>query len=531
MTADFHQLSAIDLLGQEVIDLLGAPKDAWEIAAQLEVRGLRDGEARSRYGSRDLFDLARAIHERFQDGRYSFHIEDPDPAPAELPFLRFARHYVTGFAFSLPMAMQAATMLLWGYGLWGSTALDLRAGSAIALAFVASYIVTGGFTQAIVRRGLFYVYQQEEVLARWTALRGWLLALRFCLALLIPALALNILFSILPWSMFAIATGYYVALVILWLSWALIYLVRKTVAFIAITAIALTIVIICGRVLGFGPIAANAAGLICADALSFLLALWSLNRLARRRDAKEAVNPPRLTVLVYSTSRFFLYGLLYNTFLFADRIIAWTTSTGREDFPPYGFWLSVRYELGMDMALVVVMLLAGVVEFATQRFSDELDPEQKRTKSIDSDDFVERFQRTRRTHSLLLAVAAIPAVAIAIAIAQNLPRIAPPQLQAALVAKATMNVFAVAIVAYVIFIFALRNILLLLTLSRVEMVVRAVAVALVVDVAVGFIGSRAIHYSAAVLGFLAGAIVLAVMTHRSLTRVIENLDYYFYSSY
>ena len=30
---------------------------------------------------------------------------------------------------------------------------------------------------------------------------------------------------------------------------------------------------------------------------------------------------------------------------------------GREDFPPYPFWLNARYELGMDLALLVVVLM------------------------------------------------------------------------------------------------------------------------------------------------------------------------------
>ena len=60
-------MSAIDALGQSVIDRLGLPKDAWEIAAQLEVQGMRDSDARS-YGVRDLFELARAIERRFRAG-------------------------------------------------------------------------------------------------------------------------------------------------------------------------------------------------------------------------------------------------------------------------------------------------------------------------------------------------------------------------------------------------------------------------------------------------------------------------------
>ena len=53
-------------LGQQIVDLIGVPKDAWEIAAQLEVMGLRDSDARSLYGARDLFSLAHRLYAQFE---------------------------------------------------------------------------------------------------------------------------------------------------------------------------------------------------------------------------------------------------------------------------------------------------------------------------------------------------------------------------------------------------------------------------------------------------------------------------------
>ena len=88
-----------------------------------------------------------------------------------------------------------------------------------------------------------------------------------------------------------------------------------------------------------------------------------------------------------------------------------------------------------------------------------------------------------------------------------------------------------ATIAYVIFMFALQNVLTLLTLSRVELVVRAVAVALSVNVTVGFICSRAIHYSAAAFGLLAGSLTLTFLASRSMSRVLDELDYHYYAAY
>ncbi|MBV8518609.1 MAG: hypothetical protein JO197_14520 [Acidobacteria bacterium] len=532
MSAHPHaSADAVHELGQQILDLIGIPKDAWEIAAQLEVLGLRDADARGDYGARDLFDLARRIYDAFQEGRFRWFVEGSDAGDTASPVARFVRNYVTGLTFSLPMALQAVAMLAWGYGVWGAIDMDLRTGSAIALGFIASYIVTGGFMQSIVRRGLFYVYQQEEWLARWTALRAWSIALRIVLGLLVPALLINFLFDMLPWSIVFTAAGYYTALSVLWLNWALLYLVRKTWLFLVTTAIALAAVLVAAKLFHATPIAANVVGLTVADALSFALALLHLNRLANRSTRTSAVNPPRLAVLVYSTSRFFIYGMLYNTFLFADRILAWTSSTGREDFPPYGFWLNVRYELGMDLALIVVMLLSGVVEHAAQRFSESLIPDEKRVKSLDAQRFLDAARATHGARQRRLGAASAVALFAAALVAIALRGLPSLPIYDALIATTTTRVFVAAALAYVVFLFALQNVLMLLTLSRVELVVRAVGIALVVNVTVGFICSRAIHYSAAVAGLCAGAVVLAVLTERSMRAVLGALDYHYYAAY
>ena len=532
MSADPQSFApALDALGQRVIDRIGIPKDEWEIAAQLEVLGLRDADARSLYGKRDLFELARTIHAQFHAGAYAYFVEGEDPRPYVHPAIAFARRYVSGLLFSAPMALQAATMLVWGYGIWGAIDLDLTKGSAIALAFIASYIVAGGFSQAIVRRGLFYIYQKEEVLARWSALRGWTIALRVMLALIVPALLLNLLFDVLPWSMVLTAIAYYAALTILWLNWSLIYLVRKAHLFLTITAVALGAVLLAAKVFHAAPLVANAVGLAVADGLSFGVAVYSLNAMVRRRGAAQPVNPPRLTVLVFSTSRFFVYGLLYNAYLFADRVIAWTTPVGREDFPPYAFWLSVRYELAMDLALVVVVVLSGVIEYATERFSDELIPREKRVRSTDAASFLEEHIRIDRRRAIQLGAAAAVAVALAYGASVALRLLPNPRLQEALAAPTTLPVFLCAAAGYVFLMFALRNILLLLTLSRVDAAVRCVAIALAVNVSVGFVCSRAFHYAAAVAGVLSGSMVMAWLASRAAKRVLARLDYYYYAAY
>lgn len=48
-------------LAEKILTEIPRPKDHWEIAARLEIFGIRDVDAREVYGSTDVFDLAGLI--------------------------------------------------------------------------------------------------------------------------------------------------------------------------------------------------------------------------------------------------------------------------------------------------------------------------------------------------------------------------------------------------------------------------------------------------------------------------------------
>jgi hypothetical protein len=522
----------IEPLIDTVLANTGTPRDAWEVTAQLEVLGLRDTDARAAYEHKDLFTLGRAIFERARNV-----VEPDDPPKPHRPLLEFAKHYASGSIFAIPMLLQAGAILVWGYGLWGAIDVDVRTGTAIALGFIAAYVLTGGFVQAITRRGLFYHFQQEPALARWVVLRGWWIAARLVLGLLVPAFVFNVLYHLLPWDLFGIAALYYAALSILLLNWSMLYVAGRRYWIVLVTAVALAVVIIAAKRLGANVIVANTAGLATAAIASFAVGLRSVGQARspvpgdgrddrRGRLSYTVHNPPRLTVLVYSTSRAFLYGLLYNAFVFADRIVAWSALTRREDLPPYTFWLSPRYELGMDLALIVVMLLSGVVEAAVQTFSTSLVPVEK--SNADLTQWFARFLRRRIAILVPSAIAAIATARVCVAIVARMPG---ENLRTGMTSQSAMIAFWLGACGYALLMLALQNLLILMTLSRAELAARSVAIALVVNLAVGFTCSRAIHYAAAAAGLTAGAAVLVLLTWRDVHRVGKRLDYYYFAAF
>ena len=130
-----------------------------------------------------------------------------------------------------------------------------------------------------------------------------------------------------------------------------------------------------------------------------------------------------------------------------------------------------------------------------------------------------------------LGIGAVIAVAIAYGVSVALRSLPNPRLQEALSAPTTMPVFVCAAAGYIFLMFALRNVLTLLTLSRVDAAVRCVAIALAVNVTIGFLCSRAFHYAAAVVGVLAGSMVMAWVARRAVRRTLERLDYFYYAAY
>src|SRR6185369_4255259 len=332
---------------------------------------------------------------------------------------------------------------------------------------------------------------------------------------------------LMPWDLFLIGALYYAALSVLWLNWSMVYVTRRRYWIAIVTAAALAVVVILARGFHWSVIAANLAGLVFAAILSFGLGVRALGGFRRWTPH----NPPRLTVLVYSTSRWFLYGLLYNAFIFADRIVAWTARTAREDLPPYTFWLSARYELGMDLALIVVILLSGVVEAAVQTFSERLVPVEKSLAGNERERLSDWFRGFYRSRTLLLIPASIVALTIArlgVTAVAHLPNL---DIRIGMTSRSAMIAFWLGAIGYTLLMPALQNTLLLLTLSRIELAVRAVAIALAVNLIVGFTCSRAIHFAGAAAGLVAGAATLLLITWLDVRRTGARLDYHYYAAF
>ena len=522
------QEEQLRLLAEDVLSELERPKDLWEVAAYLEVSGIRDLDARQEYRCADVFDLAGRILSLTRQ----IPPVEPRKVRRQAPLLwRFIKSYARGLLFSMPMASQMFAMLLFGYSLWAWVDFSLREATAIGLGTVMSFLVTGGFAQAIARRGLFYFHQKEDILTKKVVYRFFLVGLVAAVALGLFFFLVNVVFEMLSPDMAFYAQLYYFMLSLLWLSFSILYMLRQQLLFTLITAAAIIIVHVAILIMNWPMIAAQSLGLGAAIALS-LIAGWLILHLRAKRAEAEFANTqmPRTSMVVYAVAPYFFYGTLYFAFLFADRLIAWSSDTGR-GLIPYFIWFDSRYELGMDWALLCFVLIVGVLEFTIEEFSERVVPSEQAARADGFAAFNQRFTRFYYSHLVLFLVVSSVSVFGAFFGMIYLRDTGVFPFIESFFDPVTEWVFWWAATGYVFLVWGLFNSIFLFALSRPAFVLRSLTPALVLNVVVGFVLSRTVSYDWAVIGLTVGSLAFMLTSGYYTRRTFKKLDYFYYSAY
>jgi O-antigen/teichoic acid export membrane protein len=403
--------------------------------------------------------------------------------------------------------------------------------TAIGIGTVTSFLVTGGFTQAIGRRGLFYIHQQEDMLTKKVSYLFSFTGLAVVAGVGLFLFLANLVYGFLPLDMVFYAELYYILLSILWMSLSILYMLKQQLLFTLITVSGMLAVHLVMLFTRWGMITAHCVGLATAIVLSYIAGWVILHRKARAAEEEYTGSKlPRMSMLVYATGPYFFYGFLYFAFLFSDRIVAWSAGRGR-GLLPYFVWFESRYELGMDWALFCFILTVGVLEFTIQEFSERIIPAEQAVSADRIGSFNRRFMRFYYTHLLLFLVAACLSIAGAYWGVNYLLQMGLLPLTEVFLDPLTQSVFWWAAIGYVFLVWGLFNSVFLFALSRPAFVLRSLAPAFLLNLAIGFILSRAFHYELAVVGMTIGSVAFMFISSFYTRRTLRNLDYYYYAAY
>lgn len=503
----------------------GKPLDFWEIAALLEIYGIRDIDAQNEYGFDNVFSMAK----------YMIRYKNMKQYPAkslvnfeELPpfWIRVLKNYVRGLAFAMPMFVQIFFTLSVGYAIWSGIEMDQMKATVIAVGTFLALIVTGASAQAIGRKGLFYLKQGEVILASKITKLLLNMGYVFVVVIGIILIAFNFFFEVFPAYYFFVMIAFYFLLSLLFLNVSIYYMFEEYNNILYFFLVGILFVYITHGIFKIRLPEAQFIALVFLDIFISLFAYKKIKDLKKRDADSEGDILPRASILFYSLIPFYLYGFFYFLFLVTDRMVAWSADV---EAKPYFIWFNVPYELGLDWALVALVLLMGLTEISIHEFMYRINDkvlqyDYKNYENFNSEIYL--FFKRFNIIYLILSIIIILLTYYSVYVVHT-----DYEFMKDFFDSYTPFVYWVGAISYAFMVNGLMNVLFIFSFSRQNYSLKAISMAMVVNLIVGVILSRMFGLEYAVYGLLAGSIVFWVYSFLSAVRMFKKLEFYYYASF
>jgi len=440
-----------------------------------------------------------------------FHPVAPLPRRSPVSWMEYWR----GISFALPLLCSCLAILLFDFSLWGGP-LSAEEATAVGLGTVASFLTSGGFVQAMSRRSLFFIGTNQPrrcEMSTW----AWVRRGAFCnLAVVAGALVVSTLSGWLPARINVIAGAFSAALSLFWLAMGILCFLKRGILGVWVTLGGIAIVAVLHRGLRLPLLASQFAAISMCAAVSFVLS----HRLLRRTSQTPAPDPPVSSLLQDACLLwpYFGYGVLYYLLLFGDRLISWTADT-------YASALIVQfrgdYETALNVGLLAFVVQVGWVHRSTVAFYHRVNDSLARYFIHQTTQFRKAMLDFYRD-----SLAGFIPLAAAASILSMLCAVSSGIVHGRAMAVTTLWSLA----GFPFLVAGLWNVSLLFGLSGALQAVRAVGIACLVDLCVGYILSRVGAYPYAVVGFTAGAVVFALLSGIDTLRAFRRLDYCYFAA-
>jgi hypothetical protein len=486
---------------------------AREVAALMESLGYTDRSARE-WGFRDVFSLAEHLFARLQQ----------NPAPDERANQKGKRISLWAetscalrkFSLSLAYAIPWTVMLLLEYLRPDTLRVSAEIGGALSLTLIASLITSGGFVQMISRSGNFYYGLKEPVLAHGTCISLLNIGLTSSLVLALLGMAAGSYFHLFASNYLVLAALSYLALSLLWMLCAVLSVQGNgwCIPFVFFLSIFIggvikilanprttTLLVLC-------PLLAVSCALGCVLAGSY-------HAEKMHPKSKDSARP-RGSVLFISLVPFYVYGTLYFTFLFADRL---TAGSAVPWISGLSFGIDAAYKKGTDLVLLAFLITAALVEYLADSFLRFW----QRLATDLPQDANERLMVSlgkRHWRSMLVIFAAFVVIALSAWFAfsrSDSPVAAPRLLQTAVLGG----------LGYLMLSLALLEIIILASVNAISMASLAVALGVAVNLLIGYALSHLWGVQYAAVGLLVGSAVVLWTANAAVRRVLQHPDYHY----
>lgn len=529
----------IEQLGFDVYDKLGKPVNVNVVRAMLESMSIRAIDAKQDYGIDDLQDLAKLVFTQINNPE--FLEKNPSNLPVNEQFRSdltsasdylkiktkyFFYYYPLGLFHGVPVFLQIATIIVFGYSMWTYTGFNQLQSTAVVLGVIFGLIGTGGFVQVIGRQVSHYWFSNDFHMAKKSTILVIRDGLIFMGVLSLLALILNFFANFYPYRFLWLVYAYAFSIGVLLLLSAVFHPLKErwmiTVAFVIAAGLSLFLHLYTDMNTYF----THWIGIWTAIGLMLAYLLWFFRRKVKRTKTFSRATS-KSAAMVYRNYRYFFYGLVFFIFIFTDRFLAWSTSN--DGALPYIVYYEKNYEIGMDIAILIFFLLVGVLEFGIASFSTFSDILQKQTAYNKAQVFNRKSLKMYWEHVTILLIVGVVMTALLYLIIWL--RLGYEKAFDEGLDFVSIKVSIIGGIGYILVAWGMLNSLYLFTLNKPAKPLNAILVAWLVNIAVGLVASRLISYEYSVVGFMAGSFVFMMMTLRSTLKFFKNLDYFYYAAY
>ncbi|WP_194851981.1 hypothetical protein [Nonlabens antarcticus] len=517
----------------------GKPVNMRVVVATIESMGIRDIDIVTDYGFESITAIADYIFTKLSTPEY-YQLKNKNQQIADKKSYDrisinsyitgraglFVKDYSTGIFHLFPVVIQIAAIIFFGFSLWTFVGFNDLQSTAVVFGVILGLVGTGGLVQVVGKQVSFYWYNQDYPMTYYAIKQLLRIGVRSLFVVFLIIAVINSFIRLYPFLFIAIVFVYALLIGFLLLAIAPLYTIKQrwmiSVSILAGTLLSLSLFFYSN----LHVYIIHWIG-IMVSALIALLYLYLFFKKLIRSEKGFANKTPKFTLAIYRNINYFFYGTLIYIFVFMDRLVAWSSHTGRE--LPYVVYYESDYEIGMDLAIIIFFLLAGVLEYNISAFSRFLDFHQRTTSFLNAPLFNKKMSRHYFNQlGIFFASGIASAVLLYLLITQSWGYEAAFADQ---LSDLSLWVCAVGGVGYFFLTLGMLNVLYLYTLNRNKRPVLVITVVTAVNLVVGAVLSRLISYEYAVVGMLVGSLLFAILTTIITRRFFNKLDYYYYAAY
>ena len=525
----------------DIRERIGRPVSNRVVVATIESLGIRNKDTEADFGIPSIYELADLVYyelttsedhigaknlkekEALETGPKMIQLSDYMWVKTKI----FLKYYPKGILHLLPVLLQIVAIVIFGYSLWTYVGFNQVQSTAVVLGVIIGLVSTGGFVQVIGKQASFYYNHEDYVMVRETVnylLKAGSVSIGVVLAMIFVC---NFFFHIYPYEVLLVVFVYAFLIGLLLLLLAPLHTIQQrwviSLAIITGTAVAITL----KEQTTLMTYITHWIGIATAVVIAkVFLVLFFRSKI--RKNKSHSNLRVKSAIILYHNYKYFLYGIFVYIFIFTDRILAWSCPQSNGPLP-FIVLFEKNYELGMDMAILVFLLLAGVLEFSIASFTKFLDIGQKVTAYNNPEFFNKQLKKMYWQHIGFLFLTSA-AVFVLIYYIMYASWGYSGQFNEELL-SVSVKVCVIGGIGYMLLAWGMLNTLYLFTLGQPSKPLKAIITACLVNLVVGFVLSRFVAYEYSVIGMLVGAAVFMLMTLRANIKFFNNLDYHYYAAY